>query len=173
MHKKVSCECRNLKPEGPSIRKMDAYYVTRTAESRDIPGMCVLLSELFSIENDFNPDAEKQARGLSYLIRDRKDTSIVIVAETGGDIIGMCSVQTLISTSEGGTVGLLEDLIVKKEFRGRGVGTELLCAIFQWCERRKISRVQLLRDIDNKDAHDFYLSQGWDDTKLVSMRAFI
>lgn len=148
-------------------------YSVRRAETRDIPGMCILLSDLFSIEADFSPDEEKQARGLSCLIQDMKDTSLVVVADTGEDIIGMCTVQTLISTAEGGTVGLLEDLIVMKEHRGKGVGTELLRAISAWSGRKNMSRLQLLMDLDNRAANDFYVGRRWSRTKLVCMRKLI
>ena len=150
----------------------DDFFI-RQARPGDIPGMCGLLSELFSIEADFTPDLEKQARGLSFLIGDKSGSSIVLVAEKDGSIIGMCSAQTLISTSEGGIVGLLEDLIVKKEYRGRGVGTRLISEIISWCKENNVSRLQLLRDMDNEKARDFYISRNWSDTRLICMRRFI
>jgi len=142
----------------------------RPAKTSDIPRMCGLLSELFSIESDFSPDSQKQAKGLSLLLADRSGLSAVLVAEEGDEIIGMCSVQTLISTAEGGPVGLLEDLIVRKDHRGNGIGTRLLSEIFRWCDTKNISRLQLLRDADNESALKFYAGNGWADTNLVCMR---
>ena len=142
----------------------------RPAKTSDIPRMCGLLSELFSIESDFSPDSQKQAKGLSLLLADRSGLSAVLVAEEGDEIIGMCSVQTLISTAEGGPVGLLEDLIVRKDHRGNGIGTRLLSEIFRWCDTKNISRLQLLRDADNESALKFYAGNGWTDTNLVCMR---
>jgi GNAT superfamily N-acetyltransferase len=142
----------------------------RPAKSADIPGLCALLSELFSIESDFSPDSQKQAEGLSLLLSDRSGLSAVLVAEEGEEIIGMCSVQTLISTAQGGPVGLVEDLIVRKDHRGNGIGTRLLSAIFRWCKTKNISRLQLLRDADNESALKFYACSGWSSTRLVCMR---
>jgi len=142
----------------------------RPAKTADIPRMCGLLSELFSIESDFSPDLQKQATGLSLLLNDKSDLSIVLVAEKDDEIIGMCSVQTLISTAEGGPVGLLEDLIVRKDSRGNGIGTRLLSEILGWCATKDISRLQLLRDLDNERALKFYECNGWADTRLVCMR---
>lgn len=135
--------------------------------------MCGLLSELFSIEADFSPDSQKQAKGLSLLLTDSSGLSAVLVAEKGDEIVGMCSVQALISTAEGGPVGLLEDLIVKKEHRGNGIGTRLLSEIFRWCEMKNISRLQLLRDLDNERALKFYACNGWTGTRLVCMRKML
>jgi GNAT superfamily N-acetyltransferase len=145
----------------------------RKARSADISQMCSLLSELFGIEADFSPDRGKQERGLELLLDETSGSSIVLVAEKAGEIIGMCSVQSVISTAEGGPVGLLEDLIVRKDCRGKGIGTRLLVEISQWCLTRNISRIQLLRDTDNLASREFYSSNGWRDTKLVCMRKML
>ncbi len=50
----------------------------RSAKAADIPRMCSLLSELFSIEADFSPDLQKQSTGLSLLLNDKSDLSIVL-----------------------------------------------------------------------------------------------
>jgi hypothetical protein len=39
----------------------------------------------------------------------------------GGQVVGMVSIQTLLSTAEGGRVGLLEDFIVSFSARGQGM----------------------------------------------------
>ncbi len=145
----------------------------RTATSADIPQMCDLLSQLFSIESDFSPEREKQSGGLNLLISDMSGSAAVFVAEEAGGIVGMCSVQLLVSTAEGGPVGLVEDLIVQREYRGRGIGTGLLWEIVRWCGSKKISRLQLLRDADNTKARTFYIGNGWSDTKLLCMRKYL
>ncbi len=147
--------------------------LVRPARSDDIARMCDLLAELFSIESDFSPDRQKQARGLDLLLNDSSGLSIVFVAEEDGEIVGMCSVQKLTSTAEGGPAGLIEDLIVKKDRRGKGVGSSLLSEIIKWCMTKNISRVQLLRDSDNKQALKFYTGKGWADTGLICMRKML
>ncbi|MBI5633270.1 MAG: GNAT family N-acetyltransferase [Nitrospirae bacterium] len=148
-------------------------FSIRPAREDDIPRICDLLTELFSIEADFTADREKQSRGLSLLLQDRSGSSVVIVAERDNEVIGVCSVQTLISTAEGGPVGLLEDLIVQKHYRGNGIGTELLAWIGRWCMAKKIRRLQLLRDSANNKALEFYVRNGWNSTSLVCMRKLL
>jgi GNAT superfamily N-acetyltransferase len=145
----------------------------RRAIPADIPQMCDLLSELFSLESDFSPDGLKQARGLTLLISDTSGASAVFVAEDAGEVVGMCSAQALISTAEGGPVGLVEDLIVRGEHRGKGIGTAILAEIAVWCCAKRITRVQLLRDADNIDALRFYSGNGWCDTRLLCMRKYL
>jgi GNAT superfamily N-acetyltransferase len=150
---------------------MDSNIRIRKADQGDIPQMCDLLTELFSIEADFGVDRDRQARGLQLLLED-EDRSLVLVAALGNEVIGMCSVQTLISTSEGGPVGLAEDVVVRNDFRGKGVGTALLSRIFSWCEEKGMTRVQLLADRDNQEALYFYTTREWTYTNLVCMRKF-
>ncbi|MDA8083044.1 MAG: GNAT family N-acetyltransferase [Nitrospiraceae bacterium] len=145
-------------------------FIVRPARFDDIPEMCGLLNALFSIESDFSADLQRQADGLSLLVGDRSGLSAILVAAGAAGIAGICSVQTVISTAQGGPVGLLEDLIVRKDCRGNGIGTKLLFEITEWCRVRNISRIQLLRDADNLGAREFYSSNGWLDTNLVCMR---
>jgi GNAT superfamily N-acetyltransferase len=161
---------------GSRLTRVDAIMrgvMIRRAGTADISQMCGLLAELFSIESDFSPDRQKQARGLELLLDDPSGLSIVFVAEGDGEIVGMCSVQTLVSTAEGGPVGLLEDVIVRKEHRGKGVGKRLLSEVVRWCSGKNISRLQLLRDGDNIDALKFYNADDWSDTNLVCMRKML
>ncbi len=142
----------------------------RPAKYSDIPVMCDLLSELFTIESDFSPDRMKQAQGLNILLSGVLCPSVVLVTECSGRVVGMCSAQVLVSTAEGGPAGVIEDLIVRKEYRRNGIGTRLLSAISERLIADKISRLQLLRDADNTKARSFYVANGWGDTRLVCMR---
>ena len=147
-------------------------FTVRQAGPGDIPHLCGLLSELFSLEADFTIDLEKQSRGLRLLVNDSSGSSIVLAAEKAGEVVGMCSVQKLISTSEGGPVGLLEDLVVRKDCRGKGIGRHLLAAAGDWCIQQNLLRLQLLRDKDNIAAVKFYELNGWSNTNLVCMRRY-
>jgi GNAT superfamily N-acetyltransferase len=145
----------------------------RTAQPSDIPRMSELLSELFSIESDFSPDREKQERGLCALIVDPPGRTLVLVAVIEGTVIGMATVQTLVSTAEGGRVGLIEDVIVDRKFRNRGVGTRLIEEIVIWGKEAGLKRLQLLADRDNKPALDFYSSRGLNTTRLICLRTLL
>jgi GNAT superfamily N-acetyltransferase len=132
--------------------------------------MTDLLAELFSIETDFAPDVEKQISGLSALVATPPGRSCILVAEQGGNVIGMATVQTLVSTAEGGRVGLVEDVVVRRNLRGRGVGTQLIEAILGWARSQGLTRLQLLADRDNQQALDFYASRNWVSTRLICLR---
>jgi GNAT superfamily N-acetyltransferase len=135
--------------------------------------MCDLLAELFSIESDFVPDREKQVCGLNALIVDYPGKAQLLVAVNDGRVVGMSSVQTLISTAEGGKVGLIEDLIVDREHRSIGIGSLLLEGIVVWSKRAGLKRLQLLADRDNQQALDFYSSRGLARTRLICLRKLL
>ncbi|MBL6987368.1 MAG: GNAT family N-acetyltransferase [Methylobacter sp.] len=142
----------------------------RIAKPDDIPQLVELLKALFAIEADFNFDSDKQKQGLQLLLK--SDNACVLVAESNDDInlLGMCSIQALISTAEGGAVGLLEDLVIAAEFRHQGIGAKLLAEAVCWAERQGLKRLQLLADKNNTPALGFYEKQSWQSTQLVCLK---
>jgi GNAT superfamily N-acetyltransferase len=147
---------------------MNSSVNMRPATEADIGGMSQLLYQLFSIEADFVPDEEKQRRGLQMLLDALG--AYVLVAEEQGRIIGMATVQILISTAEGSHVGLVEDVVIDKEQRGRGVGAALLDQLTVWAENNGLTRLQLAADRDNSAALEFYATKGWKQTSLGLLR---
>jgi len=143
----------------------------RAARPPDLETLSGLLEELFILERDFAPDAARQISGLKMLLK--KTDAIVLVAETGGRVVGLCSVQTLISTAQGGAVGLLEDMVVARGTRRRGIGRELLRAAEKWAEERRLTRLQLLAESDNEAALKFYFKCGWQRTGLICQRKML
>jgi len=142
----------------------------RPACSNDIPRLCDLLSDLFARERDFEPDLCRQTRGLKLLVCDQSGRSIVFVAVSRDEIIGMCTVQTLISTAEGGPVGLVEDVIVRADCRGQGIGAKMLDTAIAWSKTKNLCRLQLLADRENGPALAFYSTCRWGPTSLICLR---
>jgi GNAT superfamily N-acetyltransferase len=140
----------------------------RVACARDIEPMCRLLGELFRIETDFRIDPARQRNGLRLLLEG--GSAIVLVAQAGADLVGMCSVQVLVSTAEGGAVGLLEDLVVSAPWRGQGIGSALLGAAEACARSRGLSRLQLLADRGNQAALGFYDRAGWQRSSMIMLR---
>jgi GNAT superfamily N-acetyltransferase len=147
---------------------MKAPLTIRPAEESDINGMSLLLSQLFSIEADFKPDEAKQLRGLKLLLE--TPGIRMVVAEEQGRIVGMATLQTLISTAEGSPVGLVEDVVVDREARGMGIGSALLDQLQEWARENGLTRLQLAADRGNIGALEFYRCKGWEQTNLILLR---
>ncbi len=143
----------------------------RVAQKNDIPAMANLLSELFAIEVDFEIDLDKQQRGLTLLLESNQ--AVVFVVEVENKIIGMCSLQLLISTAQGSKVGLIEDVIITKNHQKQGIGKKLLETVKNWAKQQGLTRLQLLADKTNQNALDFYQSNDWKTTQLIALRCLL
>lgn len=141
----------------------------RTAREGDLEALVRLLGVLFRIESDFRPDPRRQRRGLRLMLQD-PDRRAVLVAEQGGAVVGMVTVQLVVSTAEGGASGWLEDMVVEAGARRAGVGRRLLRAAERWARGRGARRLQLLADVENAPALAFYRRMGWEGTKLACLR---
>ncbi len=148
---------------------MNLHY--RLASPEDIPAMSALLAELFAIERDFDADAGRQALGLARML-EAPSRGRAVVAVDGEKVVGMVTGQLLVSTAEGGTSALVEDLVVAESHRGRGVGAGLLAEIERWAAATGTRRMQLLADRDNHRALGFYERSGWNPTNLINYRKF-
>lgn len=143
----------------------------RSAATTDLDALVALLKVLFSIEADFAVDPQLQRQGLQQMLA--QERGCILVAEDQGRVVGMCTGQVVISTAEGGPALLVEDVVVHDDWRGKGVGRRLMAGLEQWAARQGIQRLQLLADLENKPALDFYDRLGWRTTQLVCLRRYI
>ncbi len=143
------------------------------ARVEDVPALVVLLGELFSIEQDFSPDPERQARGLRLLLDQPERARIFVARDNPGTAVGMVSAQLVVSTAEGAYSAWIEDMVVAASHRGRGIGRALLGATLDWAREQGATRAQLLADLDNAPALAFYRRLGWRATRLNAQRLFL
>lgn len=148
---------------------MSAGCRIRTATPADIPALVGLLAALFTIEQDFSPDTEKQARGLAGVIAN-PNGSVAVATDGAGTVVGMSSAQLVFSTAEGAWSAWVEDVVVAEAWRGHGLGRALLEQVLAWASDRGATRAQLLVDLDNPPALDFYRHLGWAETRLAARR---
>ncbi|NTV09485.1 MAG: GNAT family N-acetyltransferase [Zoogloea sp.] len=144
-----------------------------TARPDDIPELLRLLEMLFSIESDFRPDPERQRRGLAELLSRPQLAQIAVARTPDGKVAGMASVQLVISTAEGAPSAWIEDVVVDETVRGTGLGRRLLAAVLDWARQQGATRAQLLADLDNTPALDFYRHLGWEATRLGARRLML
>ena len=143
--------------------------IIEQASSADIPAMVGLLAALFSIEHDFKPDTERQIRGLAGVLAS-PNACIMLARSAQGEAIAMCSAQLVFSTAEGAHSAWIEDMVVHEAWRGRGIGRQVLQAVLAWASERGATRAQLLADLDNQPALDYYQHLGWQETQLIARR---
>ncbi|TKB08394.1 GNAT family N-acetyltransferase [Desulforhopalus sp. IMCC35007] len=142
----------------------------RAAQEKDIEQLTVFLQELFSIEEDFCFNFALQKKGLQLLMQN--PSSAILVAEQDGQPVGMVTGQLTISTAEGTTALLVEDLFVAVPYRKKKIATSLLQELGSWAFKNGASRMQLLADKNNESALEFYHKDGWQSTQLVCLRKY-
>lgn len=145
--------------------------IIRKAIKDDIAAMAILLEQLFTIEDDFDINRNRQIKGLELLLQN--PFNIVLVAVVDEAIVAMVSMQQLISTAMGEAVGVIEDMIVSENYRGRGIGTALINTIVSEARTKGYARVALGADIRNHPALSFYAKHGFNQTHLRIFHKFI
>jgi GNAT superfamily N-acetyltransferase len=147
---------------------MDTIIVEQ-ATIEDLPQLTDLLFDLFTMEADFKPDRAKQMRGLQLLL-EQPNRGRIFVLRQNGVILGMINLLFTISTAEGGFVILLEDVIVKREQRGRGIGDQLLKHAVEYAKSKNFLRITLLTDRLNDDSQRFFTRHGFFKSTMIPMR---
>lgn len=139
------------------------------ARADELPQLVELLAELFTLESDFRPDPEKQLRGLRTILHD-PDIGRLFVLRVDGKVAGMANALFTISTAEGWRVMTLEDVIVHREHRNRGLGRYLVEHVLDWAKGQHLTRVTLLSDRSNHNALAFYHKLGFEESHMSVLR---
>lgn len=139
------------------------------AKAAELPQLVELLGLLFAQEAEFSPNTRKQERALRMILED-PSLGTVYVAREGKTVLAMVSVLESVSTAEGGRAGLLEDMVVRPEARGRGVGKALLDHAVDRSRDKGLLRLTLLTDSDNATARGLYAQAGFVSSPMRPMR---
>ena len=139
------------------------------ARAKDIPQLAALLSLLFTQEADFQPDQSKQEKGLRLLI-ESPNVGVVFAAREGEQIAGMVSLLFTISTAQGGPVCWLEDMVIRPELRGGGLGSHLLQHAIDYARSHGFTRITLLTDQLNRRAIQFYEKHAFQQSEMKALR---
>lgn len=143
------------------------------ATTNELESLVELLNTLFSIEQDFTPDAAAQRNGLRLLLEHPNHGQIFVAHDPTAKVIGMVSAQLVISTAMGGPSAWIEDMIVCEPFRGQGIGKALLDKAEEWAKSKGAKRIQLVADADNEPALEFYKHLNWQPTRLYAWKKII
>ena len=147
---------------------MDGPHIEQ-ATLDDLPQLTELLAELFSMEGDFVPDPIRQSRGIRMIL-EQPSRGRIFTLKQNGALLGMINLLFTISTAEGGSVILLEDLIIQKEYRSHGLGAKLLNYAIEYARKKDFKRITLLTDRLNADAQRFYKKHGFFESAMLPMR---
>ena len=132
--------------------------ILREAKKTDMASVLMLIKELATFEKETHAvevtrdDLERDGFGEAPSFK-------VFVAENDGEIVGMALFYERYSTWKGRSIHL-EDLIVKQEYRAKGIGNALYTKVLSYAHEQKLRRVSWEVLDWNKVAIDFYTSTG-------------
>ena len=135
----------------------------------ELPQMADLLAELFMLESDFRPETDKQLQGLRLILENPQMGQLFVIRD-GATVAGMANALITVSTAEGGRVLLLEDVIVSRDYRGKGLGRRLVEHVCDWARDQGITRVTLLADRENQPALNFYRTLDFEPSFMTVLR---
>lgn len=92
----------------------------------------------------------------------------VFIAEENGEIIGyaLIFIKDEIPIYQNKKIGVASDLYVKKNFRNKGISSELGDKSFAWFKEKGINFVSAPMYPDNKFAHSLFKKWGFFDYKI-------
>jgi ribosomal protein S18 acetylase RimI-like enzyme len=153
--------------------------VIRCAITSDLPRLGRLGALLVETHHDLDPrrflaaNDRTPANYASFLSTKLEDPdAAILVAEAHAEVIGYAyaAIQGYDYLSLRGPAGVLHDLIVDPEHRGRGVGRLLLNAALAYLQSRGAPRVVLLTAERNQAAQRLFASMGFRRTMVEMTR---
>jgi ribosomal protein S18 acetylase RimI-like enzyme len=148
----------------------DFQPVVRRATASDVEALGRLGALLVQEHHDFDghrflaPGSQTGAKYASFLgFQLAAANAVVLVAEHGGGVVGYAyaSVEGYDYMSLRGPAGVLQDLIVDPDYRGRGVGCLLLRAALSSLRARGVPRVVLSTAAQNEKAQRLFERIGF------------
>lgn len=138
---------------------MNKKIFVRSATENDVPIMFALIKELADYEklSDQISTSEEQLKNTLFGV----DSFVeVLIAEFEGKTVGYALFFKNFSTFLGKPGFYLEDLYVKPDIRGKGIGKALLDKIISLAKERNYGRVEWSVLDWNESAIDFYKKIG-------------
>ena len=130
----------------------------RQAVPSDAPGILSLLEEIMEHHGVVPPEPGRLSAVVSTIIA--ASDHMFLVADDEDDLVGMCALVFSESTWSAAPVCELQDVVVAQDHRRAEVGRGLMQAAEDTARARGCSRLYLLAEYWNLDAHTFYRSLG-------------
>lgn len=148
--------------------------IIRRANKKDLDDILHLNFDLFKKEyKEFDRSLDMKwtygKKGRAYFKkRASGKEGFCAVAENNGKIVGyLCGGLQVWGYREKAVYVELENMLVDKKLRGKGVGTLLTREFFKWCKDKKAKYISVTASAQNKPAIEFYRSLGFKDYNLT------
>ena len=139
-----------------------AEIFIREAQGSDLPRIEKLMVELIeAMHVQESLDMSMVAENCRTLLNDVD--SHILVAEMDGFVIGAINFSIRKTIIHPEASGLIDEFVVVREHRGKGVGKKLINAAVEECRQLGCCEVEVSTEITNTRARKFYKSCGFDE----------
>lgn len=145
--------------------------IIRCAEFSDYDSVETIMKEVQQLHIDWRPDIYKPAE--SVYSRESFERLIsekhILVAEQKGSVVGLLSFMYRHVESDKQVtrdVIFVDDLAVKEEYRGQGIGTQLLAAIRDKVKTEHLDGLELQVNARNTAARKMYEKFGFTEKSI-------
>jgi GNAT superfamily N-acetyltransferase len=132
--------------------------IYRSATASDTPQVLSLLGEIMRHHGVAPPEPARLGEIVSAILT--AADHLLLVAEDEGRLVGMCALIFSLSTWSASPVCELQDVLVTQENRRTDVGRGLVGSAEAIARARGCSRLFLLAEAWNLEAHAFYRDIG-------------
>jgi len=134
--------------------------IIREAKESDLLTIGKLTLELIeAMRNTEGIDIKLIAENCRNLLSEAN--SYILVAEIEGIVVGFVNFTTRKTILHRGLSGLIDELIVAKSYRGKGVGKQLLSSVIEKSRQLGCCEVEVSSEKTNAKAREFYRQCGF------------
>jgi len=137
----------------------------RNATKSDLPVIRKLLAELIrAMDNTEGVDIGIAVKTCERLLNDAAPHFLVAVTEAiPVGFINFTVRQTILHRSPS---ALIDELVVAKEYQGKGVGKQLVLAAIEECKQLGCCEVEVSTEKTNDEAREFYKKCGFEESGM-------
>jgi GNAT superfamily N-acetyltransferase len=140
----------------------------RKMTAPDVSDAFSMLSAFLSEDEHYRASSEaygdRGIKGLNdalYLFLEHPDLGFVWMAYDDDGVAGICVICYAVSTSMGALVAKLDDVSVKADRRGEGIGTVLIKSLKEQLTKESVKRIDVAVHLENPEARTFYERLGF------------
>ncbi len=129
----------------------------RYASEEDLSEIVQLMNELgYSVDEELIEERLEKIR--------QRNGRVFVAVDDSENVLGCVHAFIDLRLAEG-EVGEIVSLVVKRDSRGEGIGTELLKKAIDWIRGTGCTKVKVRANTVRDDAHDFYERHGFEEIK--------
>lgn len=140
--------------------------LVRRARKSDLPAIGKLLAELVSaMDDEESIDVGVAIKNCQRLLSD--PGSHFLVAAIGGAPVGFINLTIRQTALHQSPSAMIDELVVAEEYRGKGIGNQLVLAAIKKCRQFGCCEVEVSTEKTNVKARKFYRKCGFNQRGIL------